>query len=318
MIFISEKSIRRLLDERTAFRLAREAFELAARKKTLMPPKIYLELPGRPAGDFRAMPAFLEGKKGKVCGMKWVSVFPENPRLRRPTVNGTILLNSPRTGELMAVLEGNLITAIRTAAAAAVATKFMANPGARKLAIVGAGLQAEYQLRALLSLYHFNEVSVWGYGTGEARAFCRRFRRLHRNLRPGATIKRCVSEADIVVTCTPSRRPLVKKAWIKPGAHINAIGADAKGKEELDPAILRGAKVVVDEWEQASHSGEINVPVSKGLFSRRDLYAELPEIVGGKRMGRSAGDDITVFDSTGLAILDIYFAQYVYDAYKRF
>ena len=318
MITIGEKSVRRLLDEKTAFRLAREAFELVWLKKTRMPPKIYLELPGKPRGDFRAMPAFLETRKGRVCGVKWVSVFPANPYRHLPTVNGTILLNSPLTGELLALLEGNTITAMRTAAAAAVAAKFMAGPRPRKLALVGAGLQADYQLRALVNVYGLNEIHVWGHQPGEAKAFCRRFAPLHRNLKPVPDIKSCVSGADLIVTCTPSRRPLVKKAWLKPGVHINAIGADAKGKEELDPAILRGAKVVVDEWEQASHSGEINVPVSKGLFSRRDLYAELAEIVGGKKKGRIRADDTTVFDSTGLAILDIYFARYVYDAYKRF
>ncbi|MGH7197470.1 MAG: ornithine cyclodeaminase family protein [Candidatus Omnitrophota bacterium] len=317
MLAIGEKSVRRILDEKTAFRLAKEAFELIGRGKTKMPPKIYLELPGDPPADFRAMPAFLKSKKGKVCGIKWVSVFPGNPSFRRPTVNGTILLNSPLTGELLALLEGNTITALRTAAAAAVATKFMANPRPLKLALVGAGLQAEHQLRALLRLYPFKKICVWGHRAGEARDFCRRFRRLNPILTPSLDIQSCVLRADIIVTCTPSHRPLVKKEWVKPGAHINAIGADAKGKEELDPALLRGAKVVVDEWEQASHSGEINVPVSKGLFSRRHLYAELAEIVGGKKKGRASVDDITVFDSTGLAILDIYFAQYVHDAYKR-
>lgn len=318
MVFITEKTVRRLLDERTAFRLAHEAFELVASGKTRMPAKIYLELPGRPPGDFRAMPAFLEGKKGKACGMKWVSVFPENPQRHQPTVNGTVLLNSPLTGELLAVIEAKTITALRTAAAAAVATKLMANPGPRKLALVGAGLQAEHQLRALTHLYRFHSISVWGHNPGEAAVFCRRFRRAIPALAPAADIRACVNSADIIVTCTPSHRPLVRKTWIKPGVHINAIGADAKGKEELDPAILRIAKVVVDEWEQASHSGEINVPVSRGLFSRRHLHAELSEIVAGKKRGRASGGEITVFDSTGLAILDIYFARYVYDTYERF
>jgi alanine dehydrogenase len=122
-----------------------------------------------------------------------------------------------------------------------------------------------------------------------------------------------VENADVIVTCTPSRKPLLKREWVKPGAHINAIGADAKGKEELHPKLLSVCKVVVDDWEQASHSGEINVPISKKLFSKKRLHAELADIVSGRKRGRVRRDEITVFDSTGLAVLDIFFAKYAYN-----
>ncbi|MEM2679373.1 MAG: hypothetical protein QXU01_03020, partial [Candidatus Hadarchaeales archaeon] len=117
--------------------------------------------------------------------------------------------------------------------------------------------------------------------------------------------ERAVRNADIVITTTPSRKPIVMNEWITEGVHINAIGADAPGKQELDPAILRRAKVVVDDIEQASHSGEINVPISQGLFKKSQIYAELGEIVTGRKPGRESKDEITVFDSTGLAVQDI-------------
>ncbi len=315
-LYITEKTVSGFLNEKTSFRLAREAFSLAGRKKTQMPPKIYLQIPDTYSSDFRSMPAFIDEKNNSSCGVKWISVFPGNRRLGLPTVNGTILLNSPDTGAMLAIIEANTITAMRTAAAAAVASHYLAIPKPKKLAIVGAGLQAEYQLRAHFSRYKFDEISVWGYKEGEAANFCRRFRQMG-NPVVSSDIKKCVSEADIVVTCTPSKKPLVKRSWIKKGAHINAIGADAKGKRELDPALLAASKVVVDEWEQACHSGEINVPCSKGLFSKRTLYAELGEIVCEKKKGRGSRDEITIFDSTGLAVLDIYFAKYVYDAYQK-
>ena len=307
--YIKEAQIKRLLDEKTALRLAEKAFLMIAKKKTVMPPKMYLNLPD--SNDFRAMPAFFKDGVSAGCGIKWVSVFPENSRAGFPAVYGTILLNSHLTGALTAVLEANTITAIRTGAAAALATRYLANPKPRILGIVGAGLQAEYQLRAMASLNSYREIRVWGYRPNEAKIFCRRLKGEFQNLRAVSSVEECVREADVIVTCTSSRKPLVRKEWIKKGCHINAIGADAKGKEELEPALLRGSKVVVDEWEQASHSGEINVPVSRGLFSKKTLCAELAEIVVGKKRGRVSASEITVFDSTGLAVLDICFAEYV-------
>lgn len=308
--YIDEKSVRRVLDEKTSFRLARETFRLMAAGKTAMPPKMYLDLP---SGDFRAMPAFV-GAAGEraACGVKWISVFPENRKRGLPTVNGTIFLNSPRTGMLLAVLEANVVTAMRTGAAAAVAANCLANPRPRKLALVGAGLQAVYQLRAHASLYRFSEIGVWGYFPGEAERFRRTLAEEFPALRSCRDLEACVAKADIVVTCTSSRRPLVKREWVKPGAHVNAIGADAKGKQELDPRLLLAAKIVVDEWEQASHSGEINVPVSSGVIARRHVQAELADVVSGRKKVRTSPRDITVFDSTGLAILDVYFARHVY------
>ncbi|OIO37813.1 MAG: hypothetical protein AUJ71_04495 [Candidatus Omnitrophica bacterium CG1_02_49_16] len=312
--YYKEEEIKKVLNEKLAFSLAKKVFWLISQKKTAMPPKIYLNLPrlskGAP-GDFRAMPAYIGGMGNGVCGIKWVSVFPSNPRLNLPTVIATILLNSEKTGALLAIFEGNHITAMRTGAAAAVATHTLANPKPHKLSIIGAGFQAEYQLHAMTNLYAFDEIGVWGFVKGESRRFCKRLSGEHLSLRPYEDIKSCVLSADIIVTCTPSRRPLLKKEWVKKGAHINAMGADAKGKEELNSKLLLGSKIVVDEWQQASHSGEINVPLSNKILSRKNVYGELSEIISGKKKGRVSPDEITIFDSTGLAVLDIYFANHL-------
>ncbi len=318
--FISEDRIRTILTEKKAFKLALETFFLISQKKTIMPSKLYLNLPKAPGSstnDFRAMPAFIQTKNKGICGVKWVSVFPDNHRIGKPTVYGTIIMNSASTGSPLAVLEANHITAVRTGAAAACATHFLANPAPQKLAIIGAGLQARYQLRALADLYKFKEIGIWGFARAESKIFCDHFKRLFRGLRAYESIRDCVRDADIIVTCTPSRKPLLNRKWVKKGAHINAIGADAKGKEELDPTLLLSSKVIVDDWEQASHSGEVNVPVSRSLFTKRNLYAELSDIVSKKKRGRTSLDEVTIFDSTGLAVLDIYFAGYVYDRLQK-
>lgn len=130
---------------------------------------------------------------------------------------------------------------------------------------------------------------------------------------PVEDAKTAVEGADIVVTTTPSRKPLVLDEWVAPGTHFNCIGADAPGKEELDPAILERAKIVVDDWDQASHSGEINVPLKKGILTKEDVWAEIGEIVAGLKPGRSSSDEITVFVSSGLAVQDAVTAQLAYE-----
>ncbi len=312
--FITEADVQKILTEENSLDLARQTFQLIAQKKVFMPPKMYLVLSA--SSDFRAMPAYLETRAGEgSCGIKWISVFPKNAAKGQPTVIGTILLNSVETGHLLAVIEANTITAMRTAATAALAATLMANLNPKILALVGAGIQAGYQLKAHASLFKFDQIRVWGYQPGEAENFCKQHSEF-KNLKAFSDIESCVASADMIITCTSSRQPLVMRDWVRPGAHINAIGADAKGKEELDPRLLLWARVVVDEWEQASHSGEINVPFSQGSFLKKNVYAELSEIVSGNKKGRHTPGEITIFDSTGLAALDIQFAHFVHTRYN--
>jgi alanine dehydrogenase len=302
-LILTQRQVATLLDAGTAIRVVREAFKAMARSETVMPPKVYLPLPG--GSDFRAMPAFL--RHPAACGLKWVNVHPANRRRGLPTVMAVIVLNDPATGMPRAVLDGLLITKLRTAAAAAVAAETLARPQSAVVGLVGCGGQADAQLESLGRIFRLSRVKVWGAFAGEAARFCRRMRpRLPRAaLLPSATIEACVREADLVVTLTPSRRPLIKRAWLSPGTHINAVGADAPGKQELDPQILREAVVVVDEREQALHGGELNVPVRRGQFRPRDIRGTLGEILLGRRPGRRTPKELTVFDSTGLAVHDI-------------
>lgn len=313
-VFLSEQRVASVFTEAISLKLARQVFALLGNGQARMPSKIYLDLPA--GDDFRAMPAWVGGEGGGACGVKWVSVFPGNRKRGLATVGATILLNSARTGELQAVLGGGAITALRTAATGALAAQLMARPDTSTVALIGAGLQARYQLKALLPLYDLRKVRVWGALKGEADRFCSSFDGPRSMLEPAPDVESAVSGADLIVTCTPSRKPLVQARWVGPGTHINAIGADAPGKQELDPRILTHARVVVDERGQAAHSGEINVPISRGLYSERSIHASLADLVVGRRPGRSGPREITVFDSTGLAVLDIHFARYAYRALK--
>jgi alanine dehydrogenase len=204
-------------------------------------------------------------------------------------------------------MDGTLVTKLRTAAAAAVAAQVLARPNSHVVGLVGCGAQADAQLLALAHVRSLSRVHVWGRTPGEAQRFCARMRRQLPRVRyvPCADLEPCVREADLLVTVTPSRRPLVKRSWLRPGTHINAIGADAPGKQELEPRILTDALVVVDERAQAIHGGELNVPIRRGQFHPRRIHATLGDILVGGKRARRDDREITVFDSTGLAIHDI-------------
>lgn len=302
-LFLTQKEVARLVDYPTAIRAVEGAFKTYARGRAVMPPKVYLPLPGN--NDLRAMPAYLAHPS--TCGLKWVNVHPNNPKKGLPSVMAVIVINDPKTGAPLAIMDGRLITKLRTAAAGAVAAKALAKAGSHRVGLAGCGAQAEGQLLALAEVFELTLVRVWGYLPGEAGRFCRRMRLKLPGARwqPAETVKDCAKNADILVTVTPSHRPIVKQAWLSPGVHINAIGADGPGKQELDPEILRGARVYVDDYAQAIHGGELNVPVAKRQYNPKRLSGSMGEVLLKQKTGRQTDKQITVFDSTGLAIHDV-------------
>ncbi len=314
-LILDRKTVSELVGIEEALQSVEKAFRYFGQGKAQMPAKVYICL-DKYKGDFRAMPAYLEGFKG--CGIKWVNVHPENKKRGLPTVMAVIILSDPRNGFPLCLMEATYATALRTGAAGGIAAKYLARADSRKIALVGCGVQARMQLLALNKLFNIEEVRVWGMKPHEAKRVINRMKEL-KSLKMTVcdTVKDCVSDSDIIVTTTPSRKPLVRLKWLKTGVHINAIGADAAGKQEIDPQILKSAKIVVDAWEQAAHSGEINVPVREGKLSKNDIYANIGEIVTGRKKGRTKRSEITVFDSTGLAIQDIAIANIIYRKAKR-
>lgn len=279
-----------------------DAFLQWANGRAAMPPKSYLVVD---KGDFRAMPAAIPD----AVGMKWVNVHTGNPALGLPTVMAVMVYNNPDTGYPLAIMDATGITAYRTGAASAIASKYLARPEARVLGIIGAGRQAHTQLMAHIALFSFDEIRVYDISPEAVSALAKSFPALPVRL---SSLKETAA-ADIICTLTPSAQPYLKREWVQPGAHINAVGADAAGKEELEASLLDGALVVVDDIKQASSAGEINVPIKKGLFHCQQVHASLGEIIAGQKMGRADKEQITIFDSTGVAIEDIAVARLVYE-----
>jgi len=303
-LVLTAKDVAQVIEIDAVVEAVEKAFFHYGKGEAIMPPKVYLTLK-QFGGDFRAMPAYLEGS----AAVKWVSVYPENPKQGLPTVIGTIILSDPRTGFPLAIIDGTLITEYRTGAASAVASKYLARKDSQSLGLVGCGALAQTHLEAIGHLFDLKVVRVYNRSADKIKTFIDKNKGFNIE---GATIEE-VTRSDIVCTLTTVTSPLVFRPWVKPGTHINAVGADAPGKQELDSTILNNAKVVVDELVQATHGGEINVPVREGLFKKEDIYGTLGEIVAGKKSGRD-DKEITVFDSTGLAIQDVAVARAVYEA----
>ena len=312
-LLLRRHEIEELLSMKEVLNVVEKAFKLKAQGKTIMPAKIYLELPEY-QGDFRAMPAYIDGS----AGMKWVSVYPNNRQYNLPAVMATIILCDPRTSYPLAIMDGTYITNMRTGAAGGIAVKYLAKKDSSVIGMVGAGEQAETQLLAISEvLPEIKEVKVFSRTQETRQRFAQKMAaKLNLNIHPVETVE-AATVADIVVTTTYATGPVVKKRHIKPGTHINAIGADAKGKQELEADLLKGAKIVIDDFEQACHSGEINVPLSKGQLKVEDIYSTLGEVAAGMKKGRENDKEITIFDSTGLAIQDIVCAKLVYERAKE-
>jgi alanine dehydrogenase len=301
-LLLDRKAVKTLIKMADVINVVEEAFKIWGEGKGNMPAKTYLAVEH---GDFRAMPAALPG----CAGMKWVNAHPQNSSRNLPSVMAIIIYNDPETGYPLAVMDATEITAYRTGAAAAIASKYLARPDSHTIGIIGAGRQAYTQILAHAEL--FSPILINAFDISETAVD-----RLINSF-PEFSIRNCpIQEAaasDIVCTLTPSRNPIIKREWIIAGTHINAIGADAAGKEELEPSILKEAIVIVDDLRQASAGGEINVPIRQGIYSIGEVHGTLDELILGKKKGRIDNKVITVFDSTGVAMEDIAVAKLLFE-----
>lgn len=278
------------------------AFEMHGKNEVQMPAKIYLEFE---KGDLRAMPAYLDGK----AGVKWVNSHPENNKKGLPTVMALLIYNDPETGFPLAVMDATHITNMRTGAAGGIASKHLARKDSKILGFVGCGIQAYTQFMAHKEIFDVEVVKCFDISESHARKFVEFCKNQGVDAKIHELEKVCA--CDILITTTPSRKPVVMSEWVMEGTHINAIGADAPGKQELDPNILKNARVFVDDREQAFHSGEVNVPLSSGIITKNDIVGTIGEVIVGKVRGRME-TEVTVFDSTGLAIQDISTASIIF------
>jgi alanine dehydrogenase len=283
------------------------AFGAYARGDTQMPAKSYIDLP-QYNGDFRSMPAYIHADDWEAAGIKWVNSHADNPENHDlPTVMGTMIYSDPETAFPLALLDGTGLTRLRTGAAAAVATRYLAPEDATTLGLVGAGIQAYTQLEAISRVRDIQEVFISDLREEAIAEFIAEFGDEFDVLE--ASISETAA-CDVVSTTTPVREPIVHE--VGENTHINAMGADAPGKHEIADEILTKATIVIDDYEQCTHSGEINVPWEAGVLDDSDLHGELGDIVAGNVAGRTS-DGVTVFDSTGLAIQDVAAAHVIYE-----
>jgi alanine dehydrogenase len=312
-LILSEEDVKKVLSLEEVTDAVESAFRMKGLGHAQMPSKQYLFMK-KYNGDLRTMPAYLE--ENDAVAVKVVNSHPENRQKHGlPTVMATIILVDPRTGAPEAIMGGIWITALRTGAAGAIAAKYLANPNPKTVGMVGAGTQARTQLMGLEHVFGtIEEVRVWDLNGKAAVKYAEEMKSKcdQEFIYPVKSVRNAVQGADIIVTVTPSREPLVSAEWVDEGAHINCIGADAPGKQELDPAVLKKSKIVVDDWSQSCHGGEINVPLAKGTIKEEDVWGDICEIVAGLKQGRTSPGEITVFTSTGLAIQDAAAAKIAY------
>lgn len=312
-VILDEAEVSELINISEAIEQVEKAFKLYALGQCVMPPKLYLDLP-QYNGDFRAMPTYIDG----IAGLKWVCVYPNNPGKNIPTVLATILLSDCTTGEPLALMGGTYLTSLRTGAAGGVAVKYLARKDSSVIGLIGAGAQARTQLAAINQVRpDIQKVKVFDPNKSVGENFViETSAELGLDIQLVDTIEDA-AQSDILVTTTPVKTPILLKKHVRPGTHINAIGADAEGKQELASDLVLGSKIIVDDIAQACHSGEINVPLACGVIKHNDIYSSIGEVVANIRTGRENDTEITIFDSTGLAIQDIVCAKLVYEKAKR-
>jgi alanine dehydrogenase len=289
--------VERSVSPHEAYDAVRGAFEAHARGTWSMPSKVYVT--NYPAGDFRAMPAIGDGH----AVLKWVTSFPGNPARGLPTVTGLVLLSDAEEGRLLAVLDAAAVTALRTAAAGVLAADTLCRSEAESYAVIGCGINGAETARMLVA--RGVTPSVWDVDEGRRRFVAERV---------GARVAGGAAEAlacEVVITVTPGAEVLYPDGSLEAGQHVSLMGADGPGKAEVAIAELARAHLFCDDWEQASHGGELAAGVDAGIVTR-DSVTEIGAVLTGEADGRRSAGDVTLFDSTGLAIQDLAIAKAAY------
>jgi alanine dehydrogenase len=285
----SAKDVEAAVSPERALNAVRDAFVAYSRGEWSMPPKVYV--PAYPAGDFRAMPAL----GGGHALLKWVTSYPGNPAQGLPTVMGLVLLSDASNGTLRAILDAGAVTALRTGAAAVLAAETLGRADARTAAVVGAGVNGVAAARTFLA--RGREVLLYDVDPERAR-------RAAEYLGAQVATREEALAAALLVTMTPGHEVLLTEGSLHPGQHVSLMGADGPGKAEIAVEELLRTRIFADDWEQASHNGELVHAVEAGKLER-DRVLQLGDVLAGSAAGRQSDEEITTFDSTGLAIQDL-------------
>jgi len=300
-----------LLTMKDAIEAVEEGFREFALGNVKMPVRSSVSTRG---GVMFTMPAYVGGK-ANALGQKIVTVYPDNPAEHNlPTTLATVELLNPQTGECLTIMDGGFLTAIRTGAVSGVATKYLARTSSTRVAIFGAGAQAQTQLEAAAEVRKIEAAKVFDTVPGRAREYCERMSsKLKVELEEGRTPRDTVRGADIIICASTSSVPVFSGEWLEPGMHINGIGSFRPDIRELDTVSVQRSKVVVDSADAAlSEAGDLIMPIAEKAISAGHIWAELGEIILGKKAGRTSEQEITLFKSVGLALQDVSTALMVY------
>ena len=311
-LLLNKDEVGKLIDLDAIFAAVEEGYRSFNSGLVVQPDFMVITPPGKHEGiDFK-------GGLDMGCGYLTIKSsaggYYDNPKIGLPVSMNTVLLFEAKTSALRCIMDGTWITGCRTAAAGAISVKYLARADAEKLCIIGAGKQARRQLLAIMRVRKFTEMRMWDALPEFADAFVKEmFEETGMKIRKCATAEEAVRGADIVVTTTRGLDgPIVKKEWIQPGTHIAAIGADLPGKQELCADVYAGAKVVADSINLCVKSGETRNAIEAGIIRREDIYSEIGEIILGKKLGRENPDEVTIFDTVGMAIQDVVTAAMLY------
>lgn len=310
-IFLSRTEVQKLLPMDAAIDIMAQAFKLLAKGQVVMPRRAVMWLPDM-TGALGTMPSYSAGSK--VIGLKAITVFPENRKAGYDSHQGAVMLFEAQHGRLLAIIDAGEITAIRTAAVSGLATRLLARPDAANLAILGSGVQARKHLEAMCLVRKIRRVAVWNPSAGSARRFAEsESKRCRLPIEVQESGRADVSWADIICTVTPSLEPVLFGESIPDGAHINAVGACQPHARELDTAAVVKARLFVDSRESAlNESGDFLFPRKEGAIGNDHIVGELGELTLGEIEGRKSDNEITLFESLGLAVEDLFAAEYIY------
>jgi ornithine cyclodeaminase/alanine dehydrogenase-like protein (mu-crystallin family) len=299
----SESALRAAITPERAVAVMRDAFRADGEGRTQVPPVINLEIPAA-RGEFHIKTAHIDGVPH--IAVKVASGFYANPAKGLPSGSGMMALFDASTGLPAALLLDNgFLTDIRTGAAGAIAADYLAPPFINTVGVIGSGIQARHQVRCLRAVRPFARLLAWSPSRERLDAYCTEMNAEGYTAIAADSAERVCAEADVLITATPSRQPVVKADWIRGGMHITALGSDSPGKSELEPEILdRADLVVVDRYGQCAAFGELKAALDAALLTRHDVHAELGQIVAGKIVGRTSDSQLTVADLTGVGFQD--------------
>jgi len=311
-LLLKKSEVMQLLGMKDVIESVEEGYKAFCSGQVLQPDIVSIEIP-ESNGEMDIKAGY--SKNSKMISVKCASGFYDNQKTSDlPNSLSTVLLFDGSTGFPLCVMDGSLITGFRTGAAGAVSAKLLARKDSKTAAVIGTGEQARMQLRALRCVLPVENVFVWGRSKDQLLSYQKEMKEeLKCNVEICRTPEAAVKNADVIITTTPSKAPVIRKEWIPKGAHIIAVGADMEGKQELDAAIFQNAKIVCDNIIQCITRGETQNPINLGVIDKSAIYCEIGEILLGQKPGRENENEITIFDTTGMAIQDNVTAAKIYE-----